>query len=256
MQACNDNAKRVLYVFDIDRTLKPLIGPIPYRTKKAVRELVKRENVAIATGRSFEEALDVAKSLNIRYLVTSGGSEVYDNNQCIYRHPNPCLVELANLKEKKPVHLIYTDQGVYSLRYPSCFKILTVFKYFYSRKSSAFHFFKMLGSVEHKEVPVGANVYKIMVLSKYEGTIPYHHLKGPLYHYEFEDKANGVKILKEKLQADELICFGDSRNDMTLFQIADKSYAMRHGSSELKKIATEVIGFHKGIYQIVSKKAM
>ena len=55
-------------------------------------------------------------------------------------------------------------------------------------------------------------------------------------------KANAALQLKETLNCDKLIVFGDGRNDLSLFSIADESYAMSNAVPELKKIATAVIG--------------
>ena len=249
------NEKQPLYVFDIDRTLKPIIGPIPHLTKKAIKALVKKENVAIATGRSYEEAINVAKTLHIDYLITNGGSEVYVQGKRIYQYPLDLKEELENLKRENPIHLIYTDQGVYSSHFPSLFKIWSCFQCCFSKKSSGYHLFKMLGTVQLKDVPEDAYVYKIFVFSKYQSQLFYRHQIFHLKHFEFEDKAQGVQVLKEILDAGQIICFGDSQNDLTLFKIADQSYAMKHGSQRLKAMATEVIGFRWGIYRIVMKKA-
>ena len=54
-------------------------------------------------------------------------------------------------------------------------------------------------------------------------------------------KANAALKLKEMLGADELICFGDNINDISMFSVADKSYAVSNASEELKKLSTGVI---------------
>ena len=55
-------------------------------------------------------------------------------------------------------------------------------------------------------------------------------------------KASGALWVKEKMNADRLVAFGDNMNDLALFQIADESYATSNACEELKSAATGVIG--------------
>ena len=59
-------------------------------------------------------------------------------------------------------------------------------------------------------------------------------------------KANAALQLKETLNCDKLVVFGDGLNDMSLFSVADESYAMSNAVPELKEIATGVIGSNNG----------
>ena len=43
------------------------------------------------------------------------------------------------------------------------------------------------------------------------------------------------------LNCDKLIVFGDGKNDIDLFQIADESYAVENAVNELKDYATDII---------------
>ena len=43
------------------------------------------------------------------------------------------------------------------------------------------------------------------------------------------------------LKCEKLIVFGDGKNDIDMFQIADESYAVANAHEELKKHATAVI---------------
>jgi hypothetical protein len=55
-------------------------------------------------------------------------------------------------------------------------------------------------------------------------------------------KANAALQLKQMLGCDRIIAFGDGVNDLSLFNIADESYAMGNAEPELKEIATAIIG--------------
>lgn len=54
-------------------------------------------------------------------------------------------------------------------------------------------------------------------------------------------KGDAVKRLKELLKADVAIGFGDSWNDVPLFQCCDAGYAVENASEELKKHASGII---------------
>lgn len=54
-------------------------------------------------------------------------------------------------------------------------------------------------------------------------------------------KANAALALKQKLNCDELVVFGDNKNDIELFKAADRRYAVSNAVDELKSISTAVI---------------
>ena len=55
-------------------------------------------------------------------------------------------------------------------------------------------------------------------------------------------KANSVLKLKQLTCADELVCFGDNANDLPMFEVSDRCYAVENAIPELKARATGVIG--------------
>lgn len=60
-------------------------------------------------------------------------------------------------------------------------------------------------------------------------------------------KANAALQLKEMLGADELVCFGDNINDISMFRAADRCYAVSNALDELKAVADGVIGSNECI---------
>ena len=55
-------------------------------------------------------------------------------------------------------------------------------------------------------------------------------------------KANAMLELKRMLGCDRVVCFGDGRNDLSMFAAADECYAVSNAVEELKAVATGVIG--------------
>ncbi len=54
-------------------------------------------------------------------------------------------------------------------------------------------------------------------------------------------KANAILQLKERLGIEYIVAFGDGKNDIEMFEIADESYAVENAVDELKAIATGII---------------
>ena len=54
-------------------------------------------------------------------------------------------------------------------------------------------------------------------------------------------KANAVRQLKSLLQCEKIVAFGDGKNDIDMFELADESYAVENAHEDLKKYATGII---------------
>ena len=61
-------------------------------------------------------------------------------------------------------------------------------------------------------------------------------------HHCKASKGAAVKKIKDTLGATNLICFGDSDNDLSMFKISDESYAPANAKDKLKEVANDVIG--------------
>ena len=54
-------------------------------------------------------------------------------------------------------------------------------------------------------------------------------------------KSNAIKQLQGLLKCEKLIVFGDGKNDIDMFELADESYAVQNAHEDLKKYATAII---------------
>jgi hypothetical protein len=61
-------------------------------------------------------------------------------------------------------------------------------------------------------------------------------------HHRRASKGGAVTNLKKQLGASNIICFGDSDNDLSMFALADECYAPENANAEIKKSASAVIG--------------
>jgi len=64
-------------------------------------------------------------------------------------------------------------------------------------------------------------------------------------HHAAGSKSRAVKVVKEQLGIDKIICFGDSDNDLSLFLESDEAYAPENAKQAIKDIATAVISHHQ-----------
>ncbi|MGB5200185.1 MAG: HAD hydrolase family protein, partial [Sedimenticolaceae bacterium] len=74
-------------------------------------------------------------------------------------------------------------------------------------------------------------------------------LEGPDWHWldvhhSDASKGGAVCLLKQQLGLERIICFGDSDNDLSMFQAADECYAPANANTAIKSAATAVIGHH------------
>ena len=63
-------------------------------------------------------------------------------------------------------------------------------------------------------------------------------------HHCDASKGGAIETLKELLGLERVICFGDSDNDLSMFEAADESYAPSNAKESIKGAATAVIGHH------------
>lgn len=61
-------------------------------------------------------------------------------------------------------------------------------------------------------------------------------------HHCLASKGAAVTSLKAQLSASNIICFGDGDNDLSMFELADESYAPENARDIVKQSATSVIG--------------
>ncbi len=63
-------------------------------------------------------------------------------------------------------------------------------------------------------------------------------------HHSDASKGGAIQTMKRLLGLERVICFGDSDNDLSMFEAADESYAPANANDRIKSAATGVIGHH------------
>lgn len=71
-------------------------------------------------------------------------------------------------------------------------------------------------------------------------------------------KANAVMQLKSITGADEIVCFGDNGNDLPMFSVSDRCYAVANAIEEVKAAADGVIGSNEeyGVTEFIQKETI
>ncbi len=63
-------------------------------------------------------------------------------------------------------------------------------------------------------------------------------------HHSNASKGAAVETLRTQLEARKVVCFGDSYNDLSMFEKADEAYAPANAAEPVQAAATSVIGHH------------
>ena len=63
-------------------------------------------------------------------------------------------------------------------------------------------------------------------------------------HHSDASKGGAIETMKRLLGVECVICFGDSDNDLSMFEVADESYAPANANENIKSAATAIIGHH------------
>lgn len=230
--------------FDIDGTLvdtRDGQSYLPESTKKAIRALQTNGYLtAIASGRSMNMVLPVAQQLGIENIVSDGGYGVMHRGKLLHISPleQPIVQQLCQeLIQKNIPFAIMTDPQAHIIMassatlsgYPaSYFQAfdLTIDERFDYRTSPAYKVFMGVRQGQEDRIET-VNAHQIMRYFE------------PYLAFEPDDKYRGVKELAELegVKQEDLVFFGDGKNDVSLFKQIPFSIAMGNAIEPLKKLA-------------------
>ncbi len=252
---------KTLYVSDLDGTLLRSNQTLSEYTIKTLNELVEKGMVfSYATARSYATSHKVTEGLNARIpLITSNGAFIVDNvtgeNLISNYFGSEVNAVLDNLIAHGIYPMIFSNiDSVEKLSFveEKCTDGLRAF--LNMRKGD-----KRLNPVKEVEQLYKENIFYILCVDEEEKLKPFYHEYKEKYHCVFQKeiytgaqwleilpleatKANAIRQLKDFLQCDKLVVFGDGKNDIDMFEIADECYAVENAVEELKKMATQIIG--------------
>lgn len=255
-----------LVVFDLDGTLLNASSELSTYTRETLR-LMREADVAytIATGRTYNDCHDIlGQSTFSLPQAYKNGVVIWNPNDERYSHSNFLMLEeIAHVVEaimrQGLAPFLFTVEQQRHGAYHSPLQTAPEGKLAELLQSR-----RGLEVRPVAELPAGADISNISALGDplaidaiaalvaaepglvaYAGTaLESTDLKWIDIHHIDASKGNAVTVLKQLLGLSNVLCFGDSDNDLSMFEIADEAYAPSNAKGPLKHAASEVIGHH------------
>lgn len=252
---------KTLYVSDLDGTLLHSDEKTSAYTNQTINELINRGMLfTYATARSFQTAKKVTAGLRLKMplIVYNGtmGVEPEDGNfflKNFFGEESIGLVkELLAAGIYPTVYAFVEGEEKFSFLPEKCSRGMKEF--LDSRKND-----KRTRAVTCEEELLSGDIFYITCIDEKEKLLPFYEKYKEQYHCVFQidlyskeqwleimpkkaSKANAIMQLKERFQCDRLVVFGDAKNDMDMFELAEEAYAVENAVPELKAIATGIVG--------------
>lgn len=252
---------KTLYVSDLDGTLLQSNETLSPYTNKVINKLVQEGMLfSYATARSSITAHKVTKELHAKIpLIVYNGVAIVDNvtHEVLWSHFfDDGINNVLN-------HLIEHD--IYPIVYAYIDNV-EKFSYIEEKCTAGMKKFITSRQGDPRQNPVQyitdlylGNQFYITCIDDKEKLKPFYELYKEQYHCIFQEdiytqeqwleilpkntsKAHAIQKLKALLKCDKLVVFGDGKNDIEMFKIADECYAVENAVDELKQIATDIIG--------------
>lgn len=256
---------RTLYVTDLDGTLMRNDMTISEESVRILNQLIDRGVlITYATARSFHSAYDITRDIHFKIpVITRNGTTFAD--QISAKETETAFFSkdiLKDLKELIPIikrcgfTSAYIDGVMYKL-------------YQEGEKSKEFQgyidYYHSIGDtrmrmVENVEKQFEGNISYITLISSREELLPYYEtikdsdrwetvFQKDTYREEFwleicpknSTKAKAVLKLKDRLECDKLVVFGDSINDLPMFVVADEGISVSNARPEILNVANHII---------------
>lgn len=259
-----------LYVSDLDGTLLNNKQKITLFSKKRLNRLINNGlNFTIATARTPATVIDIIDGLNIKLpLILMNGVVIYDKSKEEYIDikeidKKTALSVLDILDKECKNYLVYTIKKNHMYVYYKEFLNEAEIDFYNGRKDKKLKTF--VKTDDYKKSIENSKIINIVVMDKEESiekinselrdiesvkNITVNYYKDIYNHswYFMEiysskaSKAKGIEFVSNYLETKNLITFGDNLNDIPMFLISDRCYAMENADNRLKEISTSVIG--------------
>ncbi|MBO5342746.1 MAG: HAD family hydrolase [Lachnospiraceae bacterium] len=251
---------RKLYVSDLDGTLLRSNETTSEYTNAVINSLVDKGMIfSYATARSLITAKKVTNGIKAQIpLIVYNGAFVVDNvtekiliANYFDNSIQPVLEDLFNNGVYPIVYAYINGKEKFSFVPELCTKGMKMF--LDSRK----------GDIRTNEVDSlhrlkEGNIFYITCIDESEKLEPIYIKYKDRYHCVYQtdiytneqwleimpaeaSKSNAIKQLQAMLNCEKIIVFGDGKNDIDMFQIADESYAVANAHEDLKKYATGIV---------------
>ncbi len=253
---------KTLYVSDLDGTLLRKDQTLSRYTVDTVNRLV-REGLpfSYATARSYATSSIVTAGLDAGFpVIVYNGTFIVENGT-----GKKLLAHYFAMEEAKEVLQILLDCGIVPIVYSF---VDEKEKYFYCPKliNEVTESFLNIRRGDGRDVAVDSidelcrgDVFHFSCIGEEDVLrAGYEKLKDRFSCVHYKEiysgdwwlevhptgvsKAKAALELKKIMGCDRLVCFGDGKNDISIFNVADEGYAVANAEPELIEIATGVIG--------------
>ncbi len=261
--------KRTLYISDLDGTLLNEQSRISSYTAAILNRLIDKGMLfSIATARTPATVVELMRDVHLALpTVLMTGALTYDIVRNDYLSVSSFSQDIAqrllDVTSKASVSpmIYYIDDMLLHVAYRSPLsyeqsifirqrkgtpykKYVEVEHIYKAPRQTVMLFF--MGRYEELEL-IYDSIYHIEGHRSYLYHDPIMQGQGYLEVYPLgTSKASAIKQLAADVRADEIVVFGDNRNDIPMFEIAHRSYAMRNAVDEAKSFATDVIDSNVG----------
>lgn len=253
--------KMTLYISDLDGTLLTSSGKMKPRAKEMLNDMIENGlNFTYCTARSINSAGNLMKNVKISLpVILQNGVFIYDPKKEEFivknfpgKRQTELLSEAVTRLEERPMIHSFID-GKIRISYLGGSKNLK--NYLKNREgderlrplesySGLFDgefFYAVFINPVHK-----AELDEVFTIENGFSHVYYRDVYTNDYWYEVfsssASKANAVLQLKALLGADEIVSFGDNHNDISMFSISDRCYAVENAFDDVKSAADGVIG--------------
>jgi len=252
---------KTLYVTDLDGTLLRSDERTSDFTNQTINDLAAKGMLfSYATARSYVTSVKVTKGMSAHIpLIVYNGALVIDHGT------GEIMISNFFAPEIKDVLRELLNSEIYPIVYAF---IDGIEKYSYIPEKCTWGMQDYIDSRrgDKRENPVNCpddllqgEIFYISCIDEPEKLAPFYEKYKDQYHAVYQrdiysgaqwlelmpldaSKSHAAAQLKAQLGCDRLVVFGDGRNDIDMFQLADESYAVANAAPELKAIATGVIG--------------
>ena len=247
---------KTLYVTDLDGTLLEPDKSMKPENLKLINQLIDEDvNITYATARSLITAKQVIGDINFKLpVIVQNGTFILSpkGDMILGNYLGDSILDTVKDYDISPI--VYSQIGK-----------KTYFSYIKDKMSAGVKAFVDDHLDDPRNHPVNTyedlyerDIFYLLLIDDYDKLKPLYDLFKEDYYAVFDQemyshdwwlevmspdasKANAIKYLKQKLQCDEVVVFGDGKNDIEMFEEADYSCAVENAAPELIKCADEVI---------------
>lgn len=251
---------KTLYVSDLDGTLLRSDEITSEYTNRVINSLTDKGMIfSYATARSFITAQKVTKGLTAKIpLIVYNGAFVIDNiseeiliENYFDNDVDNLLEDLFHNEVYPIVYAFINDEEKFSFVPELCTQGMNSF--INSRKGDV-----RTNAVETVNDLRSGKIFYITCIDEPKKLEPLYKKYQNDFHCVYQkdiyskaqwlefmpketSKANAIKQLQALMMCERLVVFGDGKNDIDMFQLADEGYAVQNAVDELKSIATGII---------------